>query len=193
MENKSIEHKIQELGDIFSEMVKNYNTFGALWKNIDLGQQAFSIMKDLPDVVDGEFNTPVDKADILSQMLDQMEETITPRFCIEVREYMQSLNAECETNSRELAQLRDFIDLDFPMEEYCKKYSKHLKFDPVERTQEWEEVIYKVEKECAELLKDEPQGMGFCYSYWSTKRALLQRYGISWKSPSTMNPRVMFD
>jgi len=122
-----------------------------------------------------------------------MEETLTPRFCIEVREYIHSLNADDESNNEELTQLRDFIDESFPMEEYCKKYSKILKFDPIERTQKWEDVIYDVEQECAEILKDEPKGMGFCFSYWSTKRSVLEKYGISWKSPGSMNPRVMFD
>ena len=68
-----------------------------------------------------------------------------------------------------------------------------LKVDPVQATPEWEKVIYDIEKEVDEQLKDEPRGMGFCHSYWSTKRAVLARHGIEWKSPSAMNPRVMFD
>ena len=51
----------------------------------------------------------------------------------------------------------------------------------------------EVEKEVDEQLKDEPRGMGFCFSYWSAKRAALARRGIEWRSPSAMNPRVMFD
>lgn len=193
MDEKSIEQKVKRLGAIFSAMVENYNTFDSVWKNIGLAREAFTIMKEFPMVVEGEYATPVEKASILSQMLDQMEETLTPRFCIEVREYIHSLNADDESNNEELTQLRDFIDESFPMEEYCKKYTKMLKFDPIERTQKWEDVIYDVEQECAEILKDEPKGMGFCFSYWSTKRSVLEKYGISWKSPGSMNPRVMFD
>ena len=68
-----------------------------------------------------------------------------------------------------------------------------LKVDPVQATPEWEDVIYEVEKEVDEQLKDEPRGMGFCFGYWSAKRAALARRGIEWRSPSAMNPRVMFD
>ena len=68
-----------------------------------------------------------------------------------------------------------------------------LKVDPVQATPEWEQVIYEVEQELDEHLKDEPRGMGFCHSYWSAKRAALARRGIEWRSPSAMNPRVMFD
>ena len=68
-----------------------------------------------------------------------------------------------------------------------------LKVDPVQASQAWEDVIYEVEQEVEEELKDESRGMGFCFSYWSAKRAALARRGIAWRSPSTMNPRVMFD
>ena len=68
-----------------------------------------------------------------------------------------------------------------------------LKVDPVQATPEWEKVIYEVEKEVDEELKDEPRGMGFCFGYWSAKRAALARRGIEWRSPSEMNPRVIFD
>lgn len=193
MDEGMMELKIRELESIFKVMVDNYNTFGALWKNVALGKAAFCIMKDLPDVIKGEFETPADKADVLSQMLEQMDETMTPRFCIEVRRYMQSLKGEDEENNMAIEQLQDFIDENVSMEDYCNKYGKLLKFDPIERTEKWENVICDVECECAELLKDEQRGMGFCFAYWSTKRAVLQKYGISWKTPSVMNPRVMFD
>jgi hypothetical protein len=68
-----------------------------------------------------------------------------------------------------------------------------LKVDPVQATEKWEEIIYDVEIELDVQLKDEPHGMGFCHSYWSAKRAALARRGIQWRSPSMMNPKVMFD
>ena len=43
---------------------------------------------------------------------------------------MDIFNEANESNNEELTQLRDFIDESFPMEEYCKKYTKMLKFDP---------------------------------------------------------------
>lgn len=185
--------EIEKLSELFKAMVNNYNTFGDIWKNIELGKQAFAIMKSLPPILEGEFDTPADKALLLSQMLDQMNELSTPRFCIEVREYIKELNHDDEDNIKELAMLNDYIDPDLSMEEYCIKYKKHLKFDPVERSQEWEEVIYLVEKECDEILKDEPRGMGFCFMYWSAMGKVLAKYGINWKSPVVMNPGVLFD
>lgn len=190
---KSIEAKLRELGTLFKVMVENYNTFDDVWKNIELGKSAFSIMKDLPDVIEGEFDTPVDKANVLSQMLNNMEETLSPRFCIDVRKYIKTLNVEDEANDEALEHLHDFIDESVSLDEYCNKYGKLLKFDPVERTEKWECVIYDVERKCAELLEDEQRGMGFCFAYWSAKRAVLQKYGITWRSPAVMNPRVLFD
>jgi len=50
-----------------------------------------------------------------------------------------------------------------------------------------------VERRLYEKLKNQPRGMGFCFEYWSAKRDLLAEYGIEWRSPGVMNPRVMFD
>lgn len=185
--------EIKKLSILFKAMVNNYHAYGAVWKNIELGKQAFAIIKSLPPILEGEFDTPADKALLLSQMLSQMDETSTPRFCIEVREYIKELNHDDEDNIKELAMLNDYIDPDLSMEEYCAKYKKYLKFDPVERSRKWEEVIFGVEKECDEILKNESRGMGFCFMYWSTMEKVLAKYGINWKSPTIMNPGVLFD
>lgn len=70
----------------------------------------------------------------------------------------------------------------------------HLRTDPVEYTREWEKIYYDVEAELDRRLANVPRQMGFCFQYWAMKRELLmEKYGIDWRSPSQMNPRVMFD
>lgn len=70
----------------------------------------------------------------------------------------------------------------------------HLRCDPVEYTFRWEDIYYKVERRLDERFANAPRHMGFCFRYWNAKRTLLkEEYGIDWKSPSQMNPRVMFD
>lgn len=185
--------EINKLSRLFKAMVNNYHIHGSVWKNIELGKQAFAIMKSLPPTVEGEFESPAEKAELLVKMLDLMDETSTPRFCIEVREYIHSLNPDNENNTKELHKLKDFINLSLSMEDYCVKYRKHLKFDPVERTEKWENIIFQVEKECNRILKNHPRGMGFCFMYWSVMSEILERHGIHWCSPAQMNPGVMFD
>ena len=69
-----------------------------------------------------------------------------------------------------------------------------LKHDPIEDTAVYKAVIKDVEKELDDLLKDKPRSMGFCRIYWyEKKRILKEKYGIEWKSPALMNPRVRFD
>lgn len=69
-----------------------------------------------------------------------------------------------------------------------------LKVDPVEYTWEWEYIYYSLEDELDALLAHVPKGMGFCFHYWSAKEDLLRKkYNIQWKSPSVMNPNVIFD
>lgn len=70
----------------------------------------------------------------------------------------------------------------------------HLKCDPVEYTWRWEEIYPEVDRRLQERFASAPRHMGFCFRYWNAKRDLLKdEYGIDWKSPSQMNPRVMFD
>ena len=211
---------IEKLGALFSGIVENYNTFASAWKSIPLSKEAFLLMKDgLPLRVKGEL-TPYTRIVLLSNMLDCLPERDCARFILSVRKYQLSMfpliseedlpedmdidgyegNPDAyvrETTKKDIKEAmrrtEDYLDSRMTMEKWCGKYGVHLKFDPVERTEEWENVIYDVEEECAGILKDENKGMGFCFSYWSTKRAVLARRGIEWSSPAAMNPGVMFD
>ena len=69
-----------------------------------------------------------------------------------------------------------------------------MQTDPVEWSAEYERVIDEANAKISELLKEYPRGMGFCHTYWSAKaRVLREDYGIEWRSPSAMNPGVLFD
>ena len=72
-------------------------------------------------------------------------------------------------------------------------YTGTLKEDPVVYSQEYEDVIDQVSEEIERRMEGKPRGMGSCYEYWSIKSELLAERGIEWKSPSAMNPGVMFD
>lgn len=70
----------------------------------------------------------------------------------------------------------------------------HLNHDPIELTARWEEIIDEVEQKVQKQLADTPRGMGFCHAYWYTKGNVLRDdYGLEWRSPAIMNPRVLFD
>ncbi len=205
------EKRIERLGDVFGAMVANYESMNGAWKNIPLGREAFELMRELPDTLEGEFDSPADKADLLCRMLEQMDEHSTPRFCIEVRRHAAELYAKAgvteavddaddsETthlnaeNAEELEQLLDYINSDITMDDYRKKYGKMLRFDPVERTAEWEANVYDADREAAEEMGDEEWRMGMCFAYWSVRKAAFARRGIEWHTPGEMNPAVMFD
>lgn len=212
--------KLKKLGAVFSEMVDNYNSFGASWKNIPLGKEAFRLMtEELPLRVKGEL-TPYTRIILLNNMLSCMPERDCARFIKEVRDYQAGLfplvsadDAEEDMDidgyegdveeyvheytkddlKKAAKRTEDYLNPKISMEEWCKTYNVMLKFDPVERSEEWEKCIYEVEAKCDKKLKNERKGMGFCFSYWSTKSSVLAGYGIQWSSPSIMNPRVMFD
>ena len=57
-----------------------------------------------------------------------------------------------------------------------------------------EEVIDEAEAKAYTRLQEHPQGMGFCHAYWPTLSAILaEDYDIQWRSPSQMNPKILFD
>lgn len=211
---------LKKLGGCFTEMVENSNTFGSTWKNIPLGHQAFMLMKKgLPLRVKGEL-TPYTRIVLLNKMMGCMPERDCARFCREVQEYQLSLFSlmsdedfpedmemdgyegprekyvreyDVKKHKLNMRRIQDYLNPGVSMEEWCRKYDVRLKFDPVERTQEWEDCIYDVEMKCNRILEGKIRGMGFCYLYWSTKKSVLAKYGIQWNSPSVMNPRVIFD
>jgi hypothetical protein len=200
-------------GDLVDQM-NNNNKDGYLWKSIPLMREFIYELKDVAPFRSDIVN-PVYKAHWIACMLenDYIDKRETPRL-------FQSM-CELYRLYRDFEDPSDFDD--YLQEHFDKNYFRQvdkwiysfamivldphwehalqcwnglggmLKVDPVQATPEWEKVIYEVEKEVDEQLMDEPRGMGFCHSYWSVKSAALARRGIMWRSPSAMNPRVMFD
>lgn len=190
------------------------NDEGQIWKNIPLLREIIHEFKDVAPFRSEDVN-PACKAHYISCILknDYLVKTDTPRLFQSLCElyrlyidfglsedYDEDLNKEFDKyyfrNVDEWIYHLAWI-MDDPASGYAQEcwdwFGKMLKVDIVQATPEWEDVIYEVEKEVEEELKDEPRGMGFCFGYWSAKRAALERRGIQWRSPSSMNPRVMFD
>ena len=139
------EKDVKMLGGVFEAMIHNHQTMGMDYKNIYLARVAVEIlMHQLPDSVPGEFDDVVGKARLLNQMLEYCTETDMPRFCIGLRETIDR-HAPSEGNTRTLAMLRDYISPKLTMDEWIKKWNRHLRFDPIERSEMWEEIIYEVE------------------------------------------------
>lgn len=169
------------------------------YRNLPLAKECMLLLESLDDPEEG----PLGKAYACNAILEQISEYDTPRFCMEILQREKQWVEESEEKSdwltpesidSDILRLEDYIDTEgISMQDFCKKHGKHLLFDPVERTPQWEEIYLEVEKECFRQLKGTHRGMGFCFGYWAVKRAVLAKYGIEWKSPQFMNPRVMFD
>lgn len=211
--NMDCEWSDESANELIDRMSRN-NEDGNIWRNIPLVREFIHELKDVAPFR-SEIINPAYKAHWIACMLenDYIDKRETPRL-------FQSL-CELYRLYRDFEDPSDFDD--YLQEHFDKNYFRQvdkwiysfamivsnpqwehavqcwnglggmLKVDPVQATPEWENVIYDVEKEVDEELEDEPRGMGFCHSYWSAKRAALARRGIEWRSPSAMNPRVMFD
>lgn len=187
---------------------------GLLWKNIPLVRDFIHELKDNAPFRNYQEN-PAGKACILQNLLKEkvLDMRETPRLyqslCELYRFYLdfmvdkdfdESLKSNYDRYYfREVDQLiyRFAWIMDNPKsalaQECWDKLGGMLKVDPIQALPEWEDVIYDVEQELEEELKDEPRGMGFCYGYWSAKRAALAKLGIDWNPPPSMNHGVIFD
>lgn len=168
-------------------------------RNVPLAEEALALLEQLDDPDEG----PLGKAYACHAIVEQLPEYDTPRLVLKLlRRELAWLNQSEEKSDwltagdieADIARLEAYIDTDgLSVDEFCSKYGRHLHFDPVERTQIWEDIYLEVEEECERRLKGVPRGMGFCFAYWATRHDVLQEYGIEWRSPHMMNPHVMFD
>lgn len=172
-----------------------------MWKNIPLAKECIELLK----AIDDPEETPMGKALACEAIVSLLPEYGVPRYVLSILDYKLQLIEEsdeydpdryptAEEVQQDIKRLTDYIDTEHVgNEEFRTRYSIHLKADPMERTQQWEDNYYEVEKECDRRLGDTPRGMGFCFAYWSTLRSVLAERGIEWQSPHELNPRVMFD
>ena len=72
-----------------------------------------------------------------------------------------------------------------------KNNRRSLKHDPVEMSKEYLAVIDEVEEKIEQ--NRTLRGMGSCHEIWALKAEYLAEKGITWRSPSMLNPNVMFD
>lgn len=202
--SKRIMALVKEMREIAKE--ENY----PVWKNIPLARELAELLQgSFP--VSGKYLSASDImfcCDVIF-LEDLLSTRDVPRLCLEFLQIRKLANkaqtaeeehypSDCVLGVVEADRIQNKLDLyvspNVTMEWWVDYVSAHLLFDPVERTPKWEEIIYDVEEECDRRLKGVPRGMGFCFMYWSEKRAILaEKYGIEWRSPHTMNPRVMFD
>lgn len=167
-----------------------------LWKNVAISRECMDILEEYA-------TTSVEKAEVCEDILSFISEYDVPRYALQiVRRQYKWLNStysksdivSLESIKAHIKKLEDYIDYEnISNEEFMQKHDKMLNFDPIRRTQLWEDNICRWEEECDKRMGDAPRGLGFCFGYWCTFAALLAEEGIEWKSPSQMNPGVIFD
>ncbi len=98
---------------------------------------------------------------------------------------------DCEDLAEILSESFDKAAIQEKIAATKKNHPPHLKHDPVELTDAYLAVIDDAERYVDEHLTY--RGMGSCHMAWSLKAEFLKKHGITWHSPSTLNPGVMFD
>lgn len=162
------------------------------WQNASLAREAMDYARQLME--------HKDMLSVVESSLDDMVEAIYehPRLKLELMlcrlEALQRLNKPQMELEADIAFYRSNIEAADSGRLEDIKQTTMLKHDPVEWTARWEEVIDEVDKIVDSRLEDHPRGMGFCHACWHERAAVLsEQFGIEWRSPARMNPRVIFD
>ena len=194
--------KKQTYGERIIDLVDQMKVNGEemrIWANIPLAKEVLELVRNIPEE---EGENALGKAYALNAVMEKLSEYDTPRLALEIlNEELAQLRTSEEKSDwlteedikADIARLLDYINLDIPMGEFTRRHHRHLKFDPVERTPEWEENIYEAQKEADAAMGDFPRGMGYCHGFWPLLKSALAKRGIRWQTPSELNPRVMFD
>ena len=194
--------KKQTYGERIIDLVDQMKVNGEemrIWANIPLAKEVLELVRNIPEE---EGENALGKAYALNAVMEKLSEYDTPRLALQIlNEELAQLRASEEKSDwlteedikADIARLLDYINLDIPMGEFTRRHHRHLKFDPVERTPEWEENIYEAQKEADAAMGDFPRGMGYCHGFWPLLKSALAKRGIRWQTPHELNPRVMFD
>ena len=162
------------------------------WQNASLAREAMGYARQLME--------HKDMLSVVESSLDDMVEAIYehPRLKLELMlcrlKVLQRLNKPQMELEADIAFYRSNIEAADSGRLEDIKQTTMLKHDPVEWTARWEEVIDEVDKIVDSRLEEHPRGMGFCHACWHERAAVLsEQFGIEWRSPARMNPRVLFD
>ena len=190
-EERTSESQFDNFQALYDQMSDNEEK-GDYWKNIPLGREALHLMKDIAPLTDEHLFKQFCELVIDEKLLSEID---TPRLMLSFMDFWHIQNKSTYKWDNKAYNLLRMVSPKFDDVEKLGwiEQNRHLKYDPIQLSQQWEDNIYEVEKELDELFKDEPRHMGFCFRYWSAKQAALAKRGIEWKSPQMMNPRTRFD
>ena len=177
--------------DLYDEMSDNAE-IGYYWKNIPLAQQCLRLMKDCNTDLDNVLCHSIANLVVKEELLDPLN---TPRLILSFMDFEHVLygsDYKWDQQAYDLRRVTGPNATEKDIVDFIAK-RKHLKYDPIQLSQQWEDNIYEVEKELDELFKDTARHMGFCHRYWPAKRNALAKRGIVWRTPQEMNPKTRFD
>lgn len=184
--DKSEYPRLKELGDLMME-----NEFQP-WKNIPMAREALHLLKDRRKCRTAAQAKAFCKKVLSNELISP---TDTPRLYLSYLDYYHRLLGSAYYKGELTDRLLNAIDPDYSDEEFLEDLEEchQRRHDPVQRTPQWEEIIYDVERECEARLQGVKRQRGYCHKYWSVKKEILAQYGIDWKSPARMNPHIKFD
>ncbi len=195
------ERKLREL----ARKMESYTKGSRRWKNIGLMEEAFNLTRSLSDNVLDCYSNKAEKAVFLNTLLNCSRWYDNVSQNIEIRTYIDGILSELSDeekkkylktmgeNSRMLEKCRLYKDRSVSVDEFCERYEIADRFDPIERTDEWDSVIYGLYKKVSEKLGDSNNyGRNYDSMVLKERKRYLAKYGIEWKDRIEMNPEKKY-
>ena len=141
---------------LFERIDENAETAHREWKNLKLAKETYSVIQELPLRIEGEL-TPYAKICFIDFVLSHTQVEDMARFALEAYrsalplfdeireddielELLSEYEVSREDVLEKIAYLEDYLDPELSVDEFCDRHDC-LKFDQVERSEKWEEVI----------------------------------------------------
>lgn len=184
-EKKSKESQFDRLKKTFDDMCTNLEN-GDDWKNIVLAKEAMEVVKDEAPDTDLETLKEFCEAVVDEGFLDRYN---TPRLLLSYMEYYHILSGDLQHWEKENSQLVRLIDPKVSDEEKIEimRESRRV-FDPIQFTQQWEDMITDARREYREYILSHMHNKGFNHMLGSVWKSILKKRGIeNWRTPASMH------
>ena len=74
------------------------------------------------------------------------------------------------------------------------RYRNGIRYDPIEDDEGVQPALRAAEREAETQMRGYQSHMGYGKGLWLTKQAILrEKYGIEWRTPAELNPKIAFD
>ncbi len=186
--------------EIKKEMEENNNDDNYQWKNLKLIREAYDLIKENPDAMEGAYSNEKQKVIFLNSIIGLCPEGDCSRLSFEIRSYIaeffsrssffvrREFSETIKDNAFKLEKRRMYNDPNVSVKEFCQKYEIALVFDEFFRSERWERISYEIYRLVDQTLGDPARyGENYYAMNMLATRMTLNENNIDFKDEIQLN------